>query len=305
MVDTLRPTLGSGGWLACGLALIAVCCGDGGIPTPTSPTGAQTAPTAGQPAPTQASVRGSVQDPAGRWLVGARVEALDGPSAGTSAIVGGNGIFDFFGSFSPSTRFRASYDGHESLIDTPRCSVANCAGGARPWMVFYLRPLEAPIDLAGDYTLTLTAAATCSTLPSDTRSRSYPVTITRRFRENTADLMGFDVEIRSASVLESLRRFSIGVAGDYISLYLSRVEGEDPAVAEDLGANRYVAFTGETFATLNPASLSTIDLVFDGSIDVVTLRSPLGTAYMLPPADVISKEHCTSPEHRLVLSRTR
>ena len=100
-----------------------------------------------------AAARGWVQDPAGRGLVGARVEALDGPSAGTFAVVGGDGTFDYQGAFTLSTQFRASYDGHESAVDTPRCSVANCADGERPWMVFSLRPLETPVDPGCDYTL--------------------------------------------------------------------------------------------------------------------------------------------------------
>ena len=298
MFHTLRATLTLNRFLACLVPLVTASCGDDGrIAMPTAPTVVQNVPAA-------VPLRGSVQDPAGRWLVGATVEALDGPSTGTKAVVGGDGIFNFTGLFDLTTRFRATHEGHETLIDTPRCSVPNCERGARPWMLFYLRPLAAPLDLSGNFTLTLTASASCATLPADARTRCYPVTITKRFRENTADLMGFDMELRSTGVLASLRRQSIGVAANYISLYLWRGEGELPAIAEDLGDNRYVSFTGETRATLSPGNLSTIELVFLGSIDVVTLRQPMDTTYFVRPSDLVAKEECAAKEHSLTLRRS-
>jgi hypothetical protein len=290
--------------LACLIAVFAAGCGDGRMSTPTGPT-SSSAPIASSPAaPTQQTIRGTVQDPAGRWLVGAKVEALDGPSTGVSAVVHSDGMFDFNGFFDQNTHFRATFEGHESLTDTPHCSVTDCTGSARPWMFFQLRPLAAPIDLAGDYTLTITNAEGCSTLPLYAVSRNYQVTLTPKFRDNTADLLGYNVDFHSTAVLESMRRLTIGVAGDYISLFIYRGEA-DPGLAEDLGSNRYVSYVGESKATLNRASLSMIDLTFDGTIEAVVTRDTLGPTYAPLPANLVSKERCTSQFHRLVLTRVR
>ena len=289
----LRTTMQSARFLVCVVPLVTACCGDGDGASPTGPTA-----TAGVQVPQ--SVRGSVQDPAGRYLVGARVEALDGPSAGTAAFVRADGVFDFIGTFDQYTRFAASFEGHETLIDTTHCSVVNCAG-ARPWMFFQLRPLAAPIDLSGDYTLTIAAAEGCA-LPGDALSRNYQVAISKRFRTDTADLMGFDLAFRSPAVLESMRHLYIGVAVDYISLFVYSGEA-DPGLAEDLGLNRYVSFVGSSSATVNRASTSKLDLTFDGTIEAVTTQRPLGAAYTPLPSDLVSKQQCKSEYHRLLLTR--
>ena len=300
MFEALRTIVKSGRLLVGVIPLVTVCCGDGRVSTPTAPT-SPTSPTAGAAMP--ATIRGSVQDPAGRSLVGARVEALDGPSAGTSATVGGSGYFDFTGTFTLTTRFRATYEDHESMIDTPHCSVPDCARGARPWMYFRLRPLAPPVDLTGDYTLALIAAEGCA-LPADARTRNYRVSFTPRFREGTADVLGFNIDFRTDAVLASTRRLTMGVAVDFVSIFIYRDdESEDPAIGEDLGLNRYVGFSGTSKATLNRASLSKIELPLDGSIEVVTTSRPLGNIFTWLPADIISRERCTSSSHRLVLSR--
>ena len=99
-----------------------------------------------------------------------------------------------------------------------------------------------------------------------------------------------------------MRELGIGVAGDYMSMYVATGEGEQPALAEHLGNNRYVAYTGSSNGTLNRANLATIDLAFNGWIDHMTLRqpwqNPLGSVI-----DLISRERCESQEHRLRLTR--
>ena len=69
-----------------------------------------------------------------------------------------NGAIVLHGFFDSATRFRATMDGHETLTQTWTCSVPQCQNNARPWLGFYVRPLAPPVDLAGDYTLTITAA---------------------------------------------------------------------------------------------------------------------------------------------------
>jgi len=53
-----------------------------------------------------------VQDSGFRSLAGARVEVLDGASAGASTTTDANGVFTLAGTFISTDRFRASKDGY-------------------------------------------------------------------------------------------------------------------------------------------------------------------------------------------------
>ena len=263
-----------------------------------------TAPTSMVPAGNTTSVQnitGSVFDTAYRPLPGAKVVVLDGPSAGASAIVDNSGVVTLSGNFDSSTRFQASIDGHESQTAAWTCSVANCANNARPWLGFQLRPLLAPVDLAGEYVMTITANASCTGLPANVQSRSYPVTLTRHFRDGTADLLGFNGVIHNDEVVASLREFRIGVAGSFAGMYFRRGDGDEPGLVEHLADDRYVGFTGNAAGTVNAGNSSSI--AFSGSVDNLVLRAPPGATLMM--ANVMSKQSCESSEHRLMLARRR
>ncbi|HEX7282361.1 MAG TPA: carboxypeptidase-like regulatory domain-containing protein [Vicinamibacterales bacterium] len=261
-----------------------------------------TAPTSMVPSGNTNSVQnitGSVFDTASRPLPGAKVVVVDGPSAGASGIVNSSGVVVLAGNFDSSTRFQASIDGHETLTVTWTCSVANCANNARPWLGFQLRPLVAPIDLAGEYVMTITANASCVALPANARSRSYPVTHAKHFREGTADLLGFNGVVHNDDVVASLREFRIGVAGNFVSMYFRRGDGDEPGLVEHLADDRYVGFTGNAAGTVNAGT--NISIAFSGSVDNLELRAPPGATLLM--ANVISRQSCESSEHRLMLAR--
>ena len=277
-------------WLSVPVA--AGCSKDVSSITPTAPS-VVTAPT---PDSTQGSsvavIRGFVLDTAMRPLAGARVEVLDGAAAGTAALAGSNGLFVLTGLFDRATRFRATMDGHETLTQTWSCAVAYCgSNAANPWLAFSVRPLAPPIDVAGNYTLTMSAASTCATLPAESRSRSYAVTLSPQTREGTADVIGFQAELSSNDVPERLRRFGVGVAGDYASILLQTGHGDEPGLVEQLASGEYVTFTGVAAGTVGRANTSRISLAFEGSI------AHASSAVGVPSAQ------CDSHEHQLLLAR--
>ncbi len=219
----------------CLSVLAAGCSGTSPSMSPTAPTGPSviTAPTPGSNQTTSVTgIWGFVTDTAYRPLVDARVEVLDGASAGASAVVDSDGAVNLTGFFDSATRFRVTKDGYETLTQTWTCSVAQCQNNARPWLGFYVRPLAPALELAGDYTLTITAAATCSALPVESRSRSYAVTLTARTREGTSDVVGFNGRLHSPDVPELFRSFGVGVAGDYASISLRTGHGDEPGLVE-------------------------------------------------------------------------
>ncbi len=267
-----------------------------------------TAPSASGTQPSNAVVsssmqlRGYIMDTAFRPLAGARVEVVDGPSAGTTAVSGDDGQVVLTGTFDASTRFRASKDGHESRTQPWNCSVAVClgAGGAQPWLGFYLSVPEPAVNIAGDYRLTFTADSTCTDLIEIARSRSYRVSVTAQPLGDRSTVPGYDVTVVGASMLGRLTGFPIGVAGNHLNFWLHG--RHDPAIVEDLGENTYLGFSGTAEATIAAAGATTIETRFDGWIEHVALRVPLVQWYF-PQPQARSSSSCDSSNHRITLTR--
>ena len=120
-------------------------------------------------------INGTVLDSALRPLSGARVEFVDGPQAGRFTNSRANGEFSLRGTVDDTTRFRATKEGHVTATATilPICDRCN----PKRWMHFFLSPLDAPVALAGDYTLTFIAESACANLPDELRTRTYAATI--------------------------------------------------------------------------------------------------------------------------------
>ena len=291
-----------GGWILLA-ALVAACSGDDRTVMPTAPT-AVPAPApapapAAAPVNSVASIRGVILDSAFRPLAGARVEALDGASAGATGTADGNGLVTVNGTFTSETHFRATHAGHESVTQRWSCSVAVCGGNARPWLNFQLRPDSPAIDLAGEYTLTITAGPSCGEIPNESRSRSHQATLSPRVRPGTADVLGYEVRLSTSTLPEFTRQFIVGVAGDVVRFGLARGEGDEPGLIERIGENRYVTYLGSAAgtATTRPASFT---LPFDGVVSDVTLPTPLTSTAI---GTAVSQSSCTASDHRFAFVR--
>src|SRR5678815_3248865 len=138
--------------------------------------------------------------------------------------------------------------------------------------------MAAPVNLAGDYTLTLVADGACAQLPDEARTRTYAATVTQEpnsiYRpDNTA----FSVALSGSEFVDSRRGFSIGVAGNDVGIWVS-----DPRIVERLGANTYLAIEGEARATAS-APVSTIQAAFAGAIEYCESSATLVPYYSCDP----------------------
>lgn len=287
-----------GGWILLA-ALVAACSGDDRTMVPTAPTAAPAPVPTAAPVSSVAFIRAVIQDSAFRLLAGARVEVLDGASAGTTGVADGNGVVTLNGTFSSETHFRATHNGHESVTQRWSCSVPVCGGNAQPWLNFQLRPDSAAIDLAGEYTLTITAGASCGEIPNESRSRSHQATLSPRVRPGTADVLGYEVRLSSSTLPEFTRQFIVGVAGDFVRFGLASGHGDEPGLVERIGENRYVTYlgVGAATATTRPASFT---LPFDGVVSDVTLPTPLTSTAI---GSIVSQSSCTASDHRFAFAR--
>ena len=275
------------------IPLLPGCSGDERATTLTSPSSA-----ALPPAVTQSTLHAWVYDTAMRPLAGARIEVADGASAGASVVTSGNGQGLLTGAFDGGTHFRAVHDGHESVVQKWSCPTSSCGF---PWTSFYLRPLSPPaIDLSGEYTMTITANASCEMLPPESRSRTYPVTLSPRMRPGTADVMGFTVLHHSGAVVDAFRHGYVGVAGNYARSYVIGGEGDQPGLVGWLDDTGYVAFMGTAEAALYPGA-SPATLSFNGQVEYLQLRAPIPSNGTI--SGIETRLTCTSSEHRMVLTR--
>jgi len=268
-----------------GAALAA--CGDRRLAG--SPMTSPSPPAAPPPtAPPRNDVAGWVLDTADRPVAGARVEVVDGPQAGTSAMSDATGQFSLAG-----TTFRATKEGYVSVTQASQTS----APGGRPWIIFHLEGLAPPVNIAGDYTLTFIADSACTELPNELQTRTYAATVTpAASRPNTS----FDVTVTGAPLLGDYTIFMIGVFGDYLAFNL---DWEGPVLVEQVAPNTYLAFQGAAEASVATSGLSTISASFDGTIEYCVLTSEMGRFYSCSPGQAVTYARCASKNHRLILTR--
>jgi hypothetical protein len=255
-------------------------------------------------------ISGFVLDTGFRVVGGARVEVIDGPQAGMSSTVDATGTFSLTGTFDSTTRFRATKDGYVTATQTWSCSVDTCGGqGASPWLGFYLASsLAAPVDIAGDYTLTFIADSACTDLPDEVRTRTYEATIVPSSIPNIPADTAFKVTVAGASFLSGFADFGIGVVGDHVDLWLDG--GHDPPLVEQLAPNTYLAFSGNATVSV-AAPISSISASLDGWIDYCVLKTPMGSHYncgtdntgAVVTGQAVTRAHCDSTNHRLILTR--
>jgi hypothetical protein len=275
------------------LALVLAACDSSPSPMAPSPL----TPPQATPRPTLQRLSGYVFDTASRAVPGAIVEVLDGPLAGTSLTSDAFGAFLVSGSFSAGFRLRASKEGYV----TATAPVQVSASDGRPWVTFVLAMQVPPVNLAGDYTLTITAdPAACAGLPNDARSRSYHATITPASAPGRPANTTFDVTVSGASLLDNYNAFVLYVAADYFSTEIGDLHAGEPGLVEMAGVNTYVALGGWTTASV-AAPVSTISASIEGSIEYCALASPMGSRYSC--ASPVAYGHCDSRNHRLTLTR--
>jgi hypothetical protein len=275
--------------------VIAMAPGCGNTHPSTSPV----APTA-TASPVQAqqqSLSGFVGDTAFRSVAGARVEVLDGPEAGKVLTSDANGSFSYVGMFASMVTLRASKDGYIELTKTTQTS----APGGRPWVYFQLELLAAPVNLAGDYTLTFVTDSTCGGVPNELRTRTYAATVAPQSNPLTRPGTAFTVTASGVPFFKAYDNFTIGVAGDYAAFMV--YQGEDFGLVEQVAPNTFLGFYGEGKLSVGTPPSSTISVALEGLVDYCALTSTSGWTYECNSGQTIAHERCQSKNHRLILTR--
>ena len=288
-----------------GVLLVSACGPESTAPlTPTAPTALFSGPAA--TAVRGLTVSGKVYDTGHRPLAGARVEVVNGIDAGLSTTADARGQFWLTGSFDDNTSFRATLEGYREAVaplpePCPQCNPPH-------WIYFYLGLPVAPADIAGHYTATVIADASCSMLPSEMRTRTYTATIVAEPRQPTPDDTRFVATIEGRSVLPGLgwHDVAIAVAGDYLELSMGDLHGQ-PGVVDRVYDNAFFAFGGWGSTNVGAGRVSTITSTFEGAIEYCVLppgMSPIANgryACARPHADTHAV--CQARGHQLILRR--
>lgn len=199
-------------------------------------------------------MRGTVSDTAYRPLGGATIEVLDGPQAGLTATADARGQFSMRGAFDEATRFRATSDGHATSIKTLQPFCEPCYSNW--WINFTLDVFDAPVNMAGDYTLTFVANSACTMLPDEMRTRTF----TAALPATSPAVIGAFFRVGGAAFDQDWDMISIGVAGDYVAMWLE-------TVVERIAPNEFLAFGGQAAGSIGRSSMSTLVFPFQGTIE--------------------------------------
>src|SRR5262245_46266110 len=255
-------------------------------PTTTAPGATPATASAAIPAPANVgSVGGFVLDTAFRPLAGAGVEVLTGVDASLSTTANAEGHFFLAGRFDATTVFRAFVNGHDSVTETPRFS----SPGGQPWIIFWLEPLGGAVNIAGDYTLTLTADDACVGLPDEVRTRSYTATVALTPVAHIPKDTHFSVTVHgTASGPQSFP--SIGVAGQDLGFDSSDNDDGIPMLVEQVGPDAYLRYRpyNGLAGTRVDETVPAISTSFDGTIEYSAAATHL---------------QCQSAHHRLLMTR--
>jgi hypothetical protein len=239
---------------------------------------------------------GYVIDTAYRAVGGATVTVVNGPQAGTSMTTNAEGRFTYSQVVTSAVTFRASKEGYLAGEAASRTS----APGGTPWVYIQLEAVASPVNIEGDYTLTLTADSTCVGIPSELRTRTYAVTIEPRSAPPARPGTAFTLLALGSPLLDNYRGFPIGVAGDYVAS--SIYNGEDFGLVERIAPKTFLAFYGSAGGVVD-ASTSTISAPLDGGIEYCVSGSEMAAIYNCMPALHDSRALCVSKNHHLTLTR--
>jgi hypothetical protein len=246
------------------------------------------APTA--PVDPEFSLSGTVHDTAFRPLVNVTIEVFGGPRNGVNATTDASGHYAFSGTFTNTVSLRASKDGYVPVI---KSAAASSTSGPQD-LSFSLEQIAASANIAGEYTLTLAADASCAELPAIARTRSYPATITRE--ASTLSSQFYKISLNAGTFYPSNLNNSLaaGVAGSF-----ARVTSFDYGIgiAEQVAPNTYVSIWGQANAEI---SGPTISGVWSGGFEYCEGSGTGPGFYRCSPRPTA---YCEAGNHRLTLTR--
>jgi hypothetical protein len=165
-------------------------------------------------------------------------------------------------------------------------------------MSLSLQPAVPPVNIAGEYTLTITADSACSTLPDAVRTRSYSASIVRGRQPTSFQgrVSGgrFMAESPCAGPPESciLNYFQIGMAGDFASFWTR--------ILEQLSETIYLLIEGEVSGPFGPGGISA---PLNAQFIFCPVRPLWNGDYWTCPSDAVAGGvECSSARHQLTLA---
>ena len=153
----------SAGFLVAALMMVGSCGG-----SPTGP-GAVNGPPPLPSGPTTVMVTGTVRFVTGRLCEGCAVEVMDGASAGTSVLTDARGNYSLSASIASV--------GSRVTLQASRSGYLPATQATIGGFVSFTLESSHPLDLAGTYTMTVDAGASCTELPESIRRREYVLTL--------------------------------------------------------------------------------------------------------------------------------
>jgi hypothetical protein len=254
----------------------------------------------------QRRVSGLVTDTASEPVAGVQV-SIAGTALSTTTDAAG--WFELKGDMDIGATVQVSKDGYVPQARQPQWTA--CHPSAPPPCLsaslgILLRSAADPIDLAGEYSVTISADAACVDLPVEARARTYSASIAPTASDNTS----IEVRINGATLYaDNGNTFYGGVAGDRFALNL---EGSwvHQAFMEQITSNQYVGFNGRAAGTATPGAM-TLSTVLDGTITACRTTVPLSEPFYeckspwpgAPSPPPVTFAACTSKTHRMVFTR--
>ena len=272
------------------LTMTCLGCGDSKSPV-------QATPVLPAPVPGPVSVVGQVNDTALRPLADVRVDVVDGPSAGVFATTNTVGHYELPAVSEPFT-VRAAKEGYAPFTTTRSM-------GYSPLSIYIVLALSTPsVNLAGDYTLTLTADTACSgNLPDAARARTYTVAMTPTPNTPTT----YRAVLGGATFLSSeAGQFLVDVAGTYAHFRFGDAwgegdgsKGDNSYIEEEVAPSTYLGIAGSAGLTVNGGT--TMSGSFSGGVQYCVNPNPAAIVnYQCPVAQPVV---CYSTNHRMLLVR--
>jgi hypothetical protein len=277
------------------VVMVALGCGPRPSSTPMAPSPPPVLP---PNPPSHLNVIGFVYDTAFRPVGGAMVNLLDGAQAGASTQSNESGRFSFTGPFADPTTMRVSKDGYAPATGTAK---SNNSSTGSLWALVELDELARPVDITGDYALTIVVDRACAGMPSDVRTRTYAASIRLAPDSHTQPGTSLTLTVNSGSFLPDHGSFAIGVAGDDVAF--SIYSGEDFGLVEKIAPGRFLAIGGVAAVSIGTGPITTISTPFSGVIDYCAYQSDVGWTYQCNSGPRHDYQHCESSQHQLMVSR--
>lgn len=282
-------------YAAVALAAVALLPGCGDARSAVQPT----APPV-MPAMETFRLQGGVTDTAYRPLSGARVEVINGARAGTVTTTDEAGRFSMPGTFTGTITVIASKDGYLPDSRTVPLGGRDPLPGGGDWhLAFYLEPPGPSANIAGVYTLTMTADSACTNLPNEARMRIYTATIVPAWPGSRTR---FRATLSDARFLSTHNWALIATAGDYANFSICISDPSQsycfPGIVEQLRETTYVAMEGGGGGFFDAGGITAR---FDGSFQYCPSETALtGNEYQCQARAPVQ---CDSHNHQLTLVR--